>query len=155
MYLDLMEKVIAAAEQPWPKAIAAAEQVSRETDRLISGNPLQRMRYALTAMAFPATKSYFTAGARGEATIKAADAIIAAKRFQTKHGRFPIIWNDLVPEFLESLPEDPFSQQPMHLVVRDQRCLIYSIGTNQLDDGGSTKAPNNEELDLVMELISK
>ena len=113
------------------------------------------MRYALTAMAFSAHDSYFTAGAREEAAIKAAAAIIAAKRFQTQHGRLPQTWNDLVPEFLEGVPEDPFSQKPMRLELRDQRCLIYSIGTNRMDDGGSATMDKNEQLDIVMELPAK
>ncbi len=42
----------------------------------------------------------------------------------------------LVPEYLESLPVDPFTDKPLQFVVRDGALVIYSVGRDREDGGG-------------------
>jgi len=42
----------------------------------------------------------------------------------------------LVPEYLPSVPEDPYDGEPMKLKTTEKAVTIYSVGKNGVDDGG-------------------
>ena len=56
----------------------------------------------------------------------------------------------LVPEFLLAVPADPFDGQPFRYAAAKR--LIYSVGNNGLDDGGSGGSSWNPHvgLDMIM-----
>ena len=41
-----------------------------------------------------------------------------------------------MPEFLPEVPVDPYSGEPLQYVVRDDEYLVYSVGSNRIDEGG-------------------
>ncbi len=43
----------------------------------------------------------------------------------------------LVPEFIKTLPKDPFTGKQFLYSRKDGRFLLYSAGTNLTDNGGS------------------
>jgi hypothetical protein len=47
--------------------------------------------------------------------------------------------NNLVPEFMDSLPEDPFNGKPLLYRKLDKGYCVYSVGANGKDDGGTPK----------------
>lgn len=69
---------------------------------------------------------------------------IAAERFRMVNARFPASISDLVPEYLETVPADPFDNgKPLKMATADGELVFYSIGENGIDDGGDiTKAQN-------------
>jgi len=71
-----------------------------------------------------------------EATRDAADAALAIEQFRRKHDRLPETLDELVPEFLDAVPIDPFDGKPLRYVVREDAYVIYSIGRDRADDGG-------------------
>ena len=62
---------------------------------------------------------------------------IALQEFQTEHGELPERLEQLVPEYLPAVPQDPFAGKPLtyHLDSPDSYRL-YSIGRDRVDDGG-------------------
>ncbi len=61
----------------------------------------------------------------------------AIRAFQAQHKRLPDDLAELVPEYLSKTPTDPFGDGP--LVFRrsdDGGYLLYSVGSNGVDDGG-------------------
>ena len=50
--------------------------------------------------------------------------------------RFPAGLAELVPEYLDSLPMDPYAGQPLRYSRLDEGYRLYSIGRNRVDDGG-------------------
>jgi hypothetical protein len=75
------------------------------------------------------------------------DALLTAIALELYHRRndaYPDTLDALVPAFIPSVPSDMFSNQPVRYVLRDGRPLLYSVGTNQIDDGGTlgTSKPN-------------
>lgn len=71
---------------------------------------------------------------------------IALKRYQLKHGTYPPDLNALVPQFLPAVPQDPEDGQPLRYHLKDDGTFVlYSIGPNGKDDGGSSA------LDVIME----
>jgi hypothetical protein len=75
--------------------------------------------------------------ARNTALVRSARVAVAVERFRRDHaGAFPAGAADLVPQYLPSLPIDPFSGQPRRLVPKGSGYKVYSVGTNRVDDGG-------------------
>ncbi|MCH8242837.1 MAG: hypothetical protein IH897_09530 [Planctomycetes bacterium] len=83
---------------------------------------------------------------------------LAIRLYEVEYGRRPDALDRLVPAFVESIPIDPFSPTGERLqYVRDeQRNIIYSVGFNGLDDGGSfdpsTGPWRDEQGDFVFHL---
>jgi hypothetical protein len=70
-----------------------------------------------------------------------AEAILALRLFELKHGALPENLKELVPEFLAKLPDDHFSGHSM--LWNSASRVLYSVGADQKDDGGSV---NDERL---------
>lgn len=47
--------------------------------------------------------------------------IIAAERFRLNRGRLPASLDELVPEYLESVPMDPFTQKPLLMCIQMEK----------------------------------
>lgn len=62
----------------------------------------------------------------------------ALERFRLTHGAYPDSLEMLSPQFMEKLPHDLITGQPLHYRRQnDGRFLLYSVGWNQKDDGGT------------------
>lgn len=61
---------------------------------------------------------------------------LAVRLFKNDHGRLPRDLSELVPEYLASAPLDVYSQ-PLVLKSVGETFVIYSIGWDQFDDGGT------------------
>jgi len=69
-------------------------------------------------------------------------AAIALKRYQLRHGQLPETLAALVPEFVPSVPMDPFDGQPLkYRRHADGTFLLYSVAENGVDDGGDPTVP--------------
>ncbi|QDV40827.1 hypothetical protein Enr13x_06630 [Stieleria neptunia] len=74
---------------------------------------------------------------RRDATLRMLMVEFAARLFDAKHQRLPTGIDELVPEFLPSVPIDPFSDTPLIDRPTETGFVVYSTGTNQIDDGGA------------------
>jgi hypothetical protein len=74
---------------------------------------------------------------QAEAARRIVITAIALKRFQLKQGGWPQRLNELAPEFISSVPIDPFDGKPLkyHPNTDGTYCL-YSVGEDGIDDGG-------------------
>jgi hypothetical protein len=67
---------------------------------------------------------------------------IALKRFQVQHGHWPDTLAELTPDFISSVPVDPYDGQPLRYRPNaGGTFLLYSIGPDGVDDGGDAGAP--------------
>ncbi len=71
-----------------------------------------------------------------EALMLVAKAGLACRLYRNKTGRFPETLEALVPEYLAQSPIDPFTGKPLVYRLSADDLLIYSLGSNQKDDGG-------------------
>ena len=75
---------------------------------------------------------------------------IALKRFQLEHGQWPETLAELSPEFLPSVPIDPYDGKPLKYHSNpDGTFLLYSVGEDGVDDGGDpspTKTTSSSSL---------
>jgi hypothetical protein len=63
-------------------------------------------------------------------------ADLAVRTFAAEKGRFPNSLEELVPKYLATVPEDPFSGQPLRYRVEGTTYVLYSVGQDRQDDGG-------------------
>jgi len=101
----------------------------------------QGFRYPLSARSIPNFLKAAEAALRGETERQLALAAIALKRSQLARGAFPATLDDLVPEFLPSIPRDFMNGKPLHYrLLSDGSFLLYSVGDDGRDDGGDASA---------------
>jgi hypothetical protein len=96
-------------------------------------------------------RGIFSANASGAALRKAARIqtarnvvviAIALKRYELKHQQLPNTLDELIPEFLKSVPTDYMDGQPLRYRRNgDGTFLLYSVGENGQDDGGNPAFP--------------
>ncbi|HUT94290.1 MAG TPA: hypothetical protein VMY37_32825 [Thermoguttaceae bacterium] len=135
-FLDHMGAMIAAAEKPWPEALEEAARAQDRLDALGRGPFLTKIRHVIPLLLAPALGVAFEAAARHVAMTGAADAAVACERYRRRYGKLPEQLDQLVPEFLAKVPVDPYTGEPLQYVVRDDEYLVYSVGSNRIDEGG-------------------
>ncbi len=73
---------------------------------------------------------------RARCDMEAALAMLAIEAFRHRNGRYPERLDDLVSGYLPRLPIDYADHRPLRYRRKDDDYVLYSIGTNGLDDGG-------------------
>jgi hypothetical protein len=69
--------------------------------------------------------------------VEAAIIACALERYRRSHQHYPDKLDLLVPDFVRNLSTDIISGQPLHYRQIDtEHYLLYSIGWNEIDDGG-------------------
>jgi hypothetical protein len=70
---------------------------------------------------------------------------LALRLYREDHGRLPRELEELVPQYLDSVPIDPFSDKPLVYRAADGKFQLYTVWTNRLDEGGKTGKGDAEE----------
>lgn len=94
------------------------------------------------------------AAALGDARRGVARLGLAMCRYRARHGRFPDKLEDLTPELITVVPRDPFDGEPIRLRRTNGRLVIYSIGPDMADDGGTPFDKEEQTGDIAFELTS-
>ena len=76
---------------------------------------------------------------RRTAKLQCAGTALAVERYRLARGRLPGTLQELVPDFLESVAQDPFDGQQLRYRRRDSGYVIYSIGQDLTDNQGEEK----------------
>ena len=63
-------------------------------------------------------------------------AALAAERFRLATGELPSSFDDFVPAYLDAVPIDPCSGDPILFTTNDEGIVIYSISNDLVDNGG-------------------
>ena len=69
-----------------------------------------------------------------------------AERFRLNTGRLPTSPDEMVSDYLDEWPMDPFDGQPMRFAINDDGIVIYSVNDDATDDGGSVAPTEGEKL---------
>ena len=86
---------------------------------------------------------------------------LATRRYELEHGSFPQKLADLLPDYINALPLDPFDGEALRYLPEMK--LVYSVGRDCIDQGGSSEVHEDplfsgsasfrmNELDLVYSL---
>lgn len=123
--------LIAAIRQDTPtmhRAFDAAENYQPTTFR--------RFTAPLTSILLPALGRTQYAFLRKWAQADAVRCIAAIETYRLDTGQLPESLGALVPNYLDDLPIDPYTEQPLIYRTLDPGYVVYSVGPNETDDGG-------------------
>ena len=72
-----------------------------------------------------------------DAVVACAISAVAAERFRLAKQQWPTSVDELTPSYLKSAPMDLYSGEPLRLIHKGTALIIYSVGENEVDDGGN------------------
>ncbi len=124
-YLDTMQEYIDYIESPiWPipKAMGDVDRVPENC--------------FMTRELIPVLTATTKVFVRAEAQRSVVLAGIAVERYRQQQGSLPATLEDLVPNYLDAVPEDPFTGDPLRYRAQDAGAIIYSVGADQTDNSG-------------------
>jgi len=82
------------------------------------------------------------AAAQGD--INLARTACALERYRLAHGEYPPALDALAPQDIEQVPHDVINGQPLHYQRTDDgKFVLYSVGWNETDDGGTVVLNKN------------
>ena len=90
-----------------------------------------------------------------QSAVDLATVACALERYRLAHGNYPASLAAVSPKFIESLPNDVVGGQPLNYRRTDDgRFVLYSLGWNEVDDGGTAALtpsgrPDNSNGDWV------
>lgn len=135
----------------WPAALQSCDDLQASIKTVASGT-VSRLKHMHVLTMFPALHHAVAVGARAEARQNCATVAIAAYRYRLQHGEFP----KSLSELSDRLPGDaavrsarlidPFDGQTLRYSAEDGQMRIYSIGQNQIDDGGVLNTSESDRL---------
>jgi hypothetical protein len=83
-------------------------------------------------------KAFETLG-RNQTMVNEGQIVCALERYHLAHSEYPETLDALAPQFIEKIPHDIIGGQPLHYRrMDDGKFLLYSVGWNEKDDGGSS-----------------
>lgn len=126
-YTRLMAKLQALMVQPYFQV----------RDQLTSIKGPGRVTGVFAATLVQADDRIFAVVAQDEGTDACARAGVAMTYYRLDHGRLPDQLAELVPKYLSAIPIDPFNGRAVRLVVKKNVWVIYSVGENLIDNGGT------------------
>jgi hypothetical protein len=123
--LDLVD----LSQEPYYTARERLEELSTELESL-------PRPYVLTRGLAPALTKLQMAVARAQAWVRTARIGLALETYRAQTGSYPDSLSALVPGILPEVPVDPFTDTPLLYRLSDVEVLVYSVGSNGIDDGG-------------------
>ena len=131
IYREYLQRLREIAQEPYYQTAPERKQIEEELQ------PGKR-RGVLSAITTPSLLKTIDTLARAEALRSTVAVACAATRYRLDHGDYPATANLLVPQYLETMPLDPFDGQPLRLKkLLDGSLVIYSVSTNGKDNGGN------------------
>ena len=125
--------IIASARQPWPGPLDTIvnNAASAETNSLaLSASVIVQ----LTTESLIDTRCAMLA--------------IAIERYHRLNNELPGSLDDLLPAYIDSIPQDPFTGGKLMYNLDGEIYTVYSAGSNRLDDSGSVVPQNNQKKSL-------
>lgn len=121
------------------EGIAAVVRAGEAMDRefMEKGNLVLHADYIMTRLIVPAMKQISSNALLAQVRTRQAVAAIALERFYLKNNKYPARFDELVPEFLASVPLDPCSRKPMRYRTSESgRYMVWSVAFDAKDDAG-------------------
>jgi hypothetical protein len=81
----------------------------------------------------------YTRCAERDALLEGLRVEIAVARHRAAEGRLPASLQALTPKYMDAMPPDPFDGQPLRYARRGSDYVLYSVGPNGKDEGGTQR----------------
>jgi hypothetical protein len=144
-----LEVVDVSQRRVSPSAVRSADEAAEAEERHVGP-------YNFIARAISARFGKFAERmSHGQSATDMARVAIALERYRLAHGEFPESLDALTPQFMQQVPHDIITGEPLHYRrTPDGQFVLYSVGWNETDDGGvvifkkSTKNETSDDVDV-------
>lgn len=137
-FIDLMQDLIDAMDLPNPERLAEFKRVQESINAGGRGG-------TLTDMIWPIRTYLLNIEVRHLAILRTTQTALAVERYRLAKGRLPKSLNDLVPSCIEAIPTDPFDGLPIKYRTRETGYVVYSIGEDLTDEGGTERGTQGRD----------
>jgi hypothetical protein len=136
MFAETMRKMVEDAPKPYIEVrhIEPEERALNPVMAALRGNALGEMIYGLL---MPAPRGAHRVMCQTNVQVAATRTLLAMKAYKLDKGRLPETLEQLVPEYLDAVPLDDFDGKPLRYNAAKK--IIYSVGEDLEDNGGTTK----------------
>ena len=135
-----MKVVLAAGEMPPHQAIGAMQELDY--------NDIRATVAGLLLNALP--RLY-------EGQVRCIAIASLARCLNRAHGGFPESLDPITPAFIEAVPADPYTGEPLRYKRTDKGCVVFSAGPNGQYEGGQARPDGSryrQEGDMVFRLYA-
>ena len=132
IYLDLLNdyvKALKLSPEQRREAADAAFAKFEKTSRI----------HVISHIIMPELSSCTIIDVRIAAQLRTARTGLAVQRYRLAAGKLPDTLAELVPTYLDAVPEDPFDGKELRYKKLETGFVVYSIGEDGIDDGGKEK----------------
>jgi hypothetical protein len=127
-----VERVVAESQRPMKLALSTISR--RQRSEVVAGMML--------GLFLPALSAATNAEDRANAMMQLTQLAAALAEHRAAHGEYPDQLDALVPSMLDKLPVDLYTSSPFIYQQQADGYLLYSMGDNGKDDGGSNEQMN-------------
>ena len=135
--LDILNDFMETTRLPLHRRQEAADAIDA---RLKSVSKI----HILLPAVMPPLSRITTIDLRAIAGLRSAQVALAVQRYRLAVGRLPDTLADLVPTYLEAVPQDPFDGNELRYKKLEPGFVVYSIGQDLSDDGGKEQLTRSE-----------
>ncbi len=135
--IDFTNDYIEAAQLPLNQSHKAAEGIKNRFQRLSK-------IHLLTHILMSSFSRIIDIHLRNIAHLRAAGVALAIERYRLAEGRLPETLTDLVPAYLEAVPDDPFDGTEIKYKKLDKGYVVYSVDEDLNDNGGKERGPSQQ-----------
>jgi hypothetical protein len=139
-FLDTMDKAISLSKLPPPASLEL-------TNTFNVSDYARSHLYLFSGMFVPALSKVSVKAANAEAISKLAATAFSIESFRQKNNRVPKALDELVPEFIEAVPTDPFDGKPIRYRQTPRGFQLYSVDADGRDDHGAERPPRRKPND--------
>jgi hypothetical protein len=130
--LDYMADYIEATRLPPPERLVRFAEISEHARG-------RSLLHAISAMMLPALTRVAQLDVRRQAHLELARTALAIERYRLATGDVPGQLEQLVPDYLDAVPIDPFDGQPIRYRRTDPGYVLYSVFEDGQDNGGRSR----------------
>ena len=102
----------------------------------VGGKTGERIGQILIGLLLPAVRKVGEAGERIDQTMRITRLVFSLAAYHADNKKYPTTLDALSPKYLAEIPSDLFSGKPLIYKPTETGYLLYSVGINEIDDGG-------------------
>ncbi|UCD28201.1 MAG: hypothetical protein JSV03_14085 [Planctomycetota bacterium] len=136
-YMYMRNRHVRAAKYPI-KGLEIARKISKEIDNMSSYYLLSNIMVSSFTRSFELQLKHY-------AKTRSARTAMAIERYRLVHNKFPEKLYQLVPDYLDNVPLDPFDKKTLRYRIDEDAVIVYSIGEDGKDDGGDVEYRTTKE----------
>lgn len=145
-YIEILNSFSDCSRRPWYLCSVQWQTVSRTS---LADIGRYRLAHPVLSLMLPAISRAGTGFDWYLAVRSAAAQAVALRLYRIRNGHYPDGLSDLVPDFLAKLPPDPFSGTDFVYRKEGTGFVLYSLGANLTDEGGTAGDADHDRGDVV------